>query len=395
MRIALFTDTFPPTLNGVARTLGLLVEHANRHGHEVGVVSPRIQEEPWPGTAFHLTLPGFELPFYRELQAARPYLGRKNRRILADFRPHIVHSATEALVGWIGRHWALGNDVPFVSSYCTNFPDYMAGYRMGFLEGSVWRFLRHFHGGARATFCPSNATRNDLREKGFHDRIRIWGRGVDSKLFTPERRTTGQRQAMAGDAEVVLLYVGRIAPEKRVDLLMEAFPRIRERASRKVALVFVGGGPALEGLQKRALDGVHFAGYRRGEELAAHYACGDVFLFPSDTETFGQVVTEALASGLPVVAPARGGVKDTVIPGETGYLFPPGEVDGLVEAALKLVEDDALRRRLGAQARTSALERSWDAVFARLFEDYAEIIAKRDGAVTGKPPDGIPTRATF
>lgn len=389
MRIALFTDTFPPTLNGVARALGLLVEHANRQGHEVGVVSTRESDDAWPGTAFHIRLPGVRLPFYKELQAAQPVLGRNARRLLKGFRPHIVHSAVEALVGMAGRRWARENGVPFVSSYCTNFPEYLAGYGLGLLEGAAWSHLRRFHGAARLTFCPSAATLRDLQARGFHPRLRIWGRGVDSDLFHPSRRDPTLRERMAPGAEVILLYVGRIAPEKRVDLLLEAFPHIRDAASGKVALVFVGGGPALEGIRRRGLEGVYFAGYQRGEVLAAHFASADAFLFASDSETFGQVVTEAMASGLPVVAPARGGVLDTVVPGETGFLFPPGDVAGLVEAGLRLVEDPALRGRLGRGARAATEDRSWDAVFRRLFRDYAEAAGMWNASVTNPPPDHV------
>jgi len=388
MRIALFTDTFLPTLNGVARALGLLIDHAHRAGHEVALITPDIDGRDWPDVALHIRLPGPELPFYRELKAARPWLGSEGRRKLAGFDPDIVHSATEALVGMVGRRWAKSNDVPFVSSYCTNFADYMAGYRMGLLEGTVWSTLRWFHGGAETTFCPSNATLDDLRERGFHDRLKIWGRGVDAELFNPNRRSDEVRREMAGDADIVLAYVGRIAPEKRVDLLIEAFPQIQARTSRKVALVFVGGGPALAGLKARGITGVHFAGYRRAEDLAAHYASADAFVFPSDTETFGQVVTEAMASGLPVVAPARGGVMDTVIPGETGYLFEPGNVEDIADQALRLVEDEQLRSRMSARARSEAEARSWGGIFQQLFADYAETSSRNHTSVTTGTRDG-------
>lgn len=381
MRIALFTDTCHPTVNGVARALGLLVDHAVAAGHEVALVSPDVGEDH-PDTALHIRLPGVTLPFYPELQAARPWLGRRGSAALEAFDPDVVHVATEALVGWVGRRWALSRRLPLVTSYCTNFPEYLAGYRMGFAEGACWTWLRRFHGAANLTVCPGRATLADLKARGFHDRLRIWSRGVDDVLFDPGRRDPALREAMAPGAEVVLLYVGRIAPEKRVDLLIEAFPRIRGGTSRPVALVFVGGGPALESLRGTAPDGVHFAGYRRGEALASHFASADVFLFGSDTETFGQVVTEALASGLPVVAPARGGVIDTVIPGETGFLFPPGDVGALVDHTVRLVDDDGLRSRLGRAARAQARTRTWGAVFDRLFRDYAEVCAARHASVT-------------
>lgn len=387
MRIALFTDTFVPSLNGVARALGLLVEHARRHGHEVGVVSPRQEARDWPGTAFHIQLPGVELPFYREFKACRPYLGRRERETLEAFAPHVVHLATEAVVGLVGRSWARAADVPTVTSYCTNFPDYMAGYRMGLLEAPVWSHLRHFHDSAVLSFCPSEATRAELLERGFHDRFRIWGRGVDSVLFHPDKRSDELRRALAPEADVVLLYVGRIAPEKRLDLLLDALPAVQARTEKRLALVLVGGGPAREGLAARNVDGVHFAGYQRGEELAAHYASADLFLFPSDTETFGQVVTEAMASGLPVVVPARGGVMDTVRPGETGLLFRPGSVDDLVEQTLALIEAPARRRTLGMRARAGAEGRSWSRVFDQLFADYRDALRLRHSSVARPTED--------
>lgn len=384
MRIALFTDTCLPTVNGVARALGLLVDHAVEAGHRVALVSPRLGPEPHPGVDLHITLPGLTLPFYRELKAARPWMGGGDEKALRAFAPDLVHVATEALVGMVGHRWARRRRLPLVTSYCTNFPDYLAGYGMGFAEGACWAHLRRFHGAADVTFCPSRSTLDDLAGRGFHDRMKIWSRGVDSDLFHPRRRDPTLRQVMAPGADVILVYVGRIAPEKKIDLLMEAFPRIRARSRHEVALVLVGGGPALERLRGLGLEGVHFAGYRRGEELAAWYASADAFVFPSDTETFGQVVTEALASGLPVVAPARGGVTDTVIPGETGFLFTPGDADELADRAVELADDAGLRRALGARARATAEERRWSAVFERLFDDYAEACAARYGTVTAR-----------
>jgi glycosyltransferase involved in cell wall biosynthesis len=387
MRIALFTDTFVPSLNGVARVLGLLVEHANRRGHEIGVVSPVLDDRDWPGTAFHLRLPGVELPFYREFMACRPYVGREGSRTLKAFAPDLVHLATEALVGMAGRSWARAAGVPMVTSYCTNFPEYLAGYNLGLLEKPVWSHLRRFHDEAVLSFYPSEATRRELEARGFHDRFRIWGRGVDSELFHPRRRSEALRRRLAPGAEVVLTYVGRIAPEKRLNLLVDAFSELQARTEARLALVLVGGGPAVPALQARAPEGVVFAGYQRGEDLAAHYASGDVFVFPSDTETFGQAVTEAMSSGLPVVAPARGGVLDTVRPGVTGALFTPGDVDDLIECTLPLIESPHLRRTMGARARLEAETRSWSRVFERLFRDYREVLSSRNDSVTKETAD--------
>lgn len=385
MRIALFTDTCFPTVNGVARALGLLIDHANARGHSVCLVSPNLADAPHPGASVHETIPGVRLPFYPELKAARPWLGARIRRALRRFSPDVVHVATEALVGAAGRRWALEHGVPLVTSYCTNFPDYLAGYRMGFGERACWSYLRRFHAAAAVTLCPSRATLRDLESRGFHTRLDLWTRGVDSELFRPDRRNEELRRTMAPDADIVLLYVGRIAPEKKIDLLIQALPRIRSGTGRRVGLVLVGGGPARARLEAAGHPDVHFAGYRRGVDLAAHYASADAFVFASDTETFGQVVSEALSSGLPVVAPDRGGVTDLVVAGETGLLFQPGRADQLAARAISLVEDPALRRRMGREGRKRAEGRSWEAVFDRLFETYDEASSARDASVTAPP----------
>jgi len=391
VRIAVFTDTFPPTLNGVARTLGLLVDHAMAAGHEVAVVCPRVEDRDHPGTALHIRIPGMQLPFYRELHAARPWLTPAQSRALKAFAPDVIHCATEALVGMAGRRWARRHGIPLVTSYCTNFPEYIAGYGMGVLENTIWHHLRRFHGGARLTLTPSQTTRRELLARDFHHRIRIWGRGVDAELFHPSRRDDSLRRSLASEADVLLMYVGRLAPEKRIDLLVKAFPAIREATSERVALVLVGGGPVREELEARQVEGIYLAGYRRSEDLAAHFASADVFLFPSDTETFGQVVTEAMASGLPVVAPDRGGVLDTVIPGGTGFLFEAGRVGPLVDAAVRLVQNPGLRDRMGRAARAAAEVRSWQAVFDKLFGDYEAAVRELDPDPDPLPPSPVTT----
>jgi glycosyltransferase involved in cell wall biosynthesis len=383
MRIALFSDTYLPTVNGVARTLGRLVAHADRAGHQVALVTTTVSPTPARGTVLHHQLPGIPLPMYPELQVAWP-LGREGRRLLDAFRPDLVHAATESTVGWSGRAWALQNGVPLVTSFHTDFPAYLAGYGLGGLETPVWRALQTFHAGARITFCPSSATRDQLRRWGFQHDLRIWSRGVDTKLYDPGRRSGETRRAIAPGAERILLYVGRLAPEKRLDVLLDAFPRIREACGPAVALALVGDGPWREHLELRAPAGVRFLGYRTGASLAEAYAAADLFVFPSDTETFGNVVMEALASGLPVVAPAKGGVTDSVIPGRTGLLVPPREPAALADAVVTLLGDDLTRGRMARDARAMALERSWDLVLQRLLGDYREAI----GGPTGLRPGG-------
>lgn len=373
MRVALFSDTYLPTVNGVARTLGRLVDHLLRTGHEVALITPRIEDTPVEGVSLHHRIACIPAPLYPELQLART-LDRKGKRRLAEFRPDVVHVATESTVGWSGRRWARKNGVPLVTSFHTNFPEYLYGYKMGWLEGPLWRFLRSFHAPAFRTYCPSRATKEELESHGFHPRIHIWSRGVDAEHFHPSRRSDALREEMAPGAEHILLYVGRMAPEKRTEILIEAFPRIREAFGDSVALVLVGDGPLLPGIREAATEGVYCLGYRTGLALAEAYACGDIFVFPSDTETFGNVVTEAMASGLPVVAPDKGGVTETVIPGETGILTEPRDVDAVVEATLRLLRDRELRARLAKGAREAAERRTWAAIMERLVDGYRAAI---------------------
>jgi len=374
MRVALFTDTYLPQMNGVSRTLARLVAHLDRTGHEVFLVSPEVGEAA-PHTVHHHPLAGIPVPVYPELLLARPLDG-KGRRLLDTFDPHLVHCATESTVGWSGRRWALRSGRPLVTSFHTNFPDYAREYGMGFLTPVAWGLLRRFHQPAFRTLCPSDATLQALRLKGFHDRLGIWSRGVDSELYHPDRRSSEVRERLAPGADVLLLYVGRLAGEKRLDVLMEAFPRIRDESSRRVELVLVGDGPWGEQLRKREEPGVHLTGYLTGTALAEAYAAADVFVFPSDTETFGNVVAEAMASALPVVGSDRGGVRSTIDHGVTGFRAVPGDPADFARYVMQLVEDADLRGRMGSVGRSRAEEMSWTRILDGVVNVYARAASR-------------------
>jgi len=369
VRIALFTDTYPQDVNGVARTLGMLVEHGARRGHDFALVTPRVSEAAAPNAAAHRQLFGIPIPIYPDLQLARGLDG-PGKKMLRSFSPDLVHIATESTVGYSGRIWARRGSVPLVTSFHTNFPAYLHDYRMGPLEPLVWRYLRWFHHESRVTFCPSQDTMQDLRAHGFHDRLRIWSRGVDTELFSPARRSEAVRARLAPGADRILIYVGRLAAEKRVDVVLDAFPLVRERAGPGTALVFVGDGPAAASLKARAAEGVHFTGFLRGIPLAEAYAAADLFVFASDTETFGNVCLEALASGVPAVVADKGGVKETVIPGRTGIRATPGDPRAFADACVRLLLDDEERRRLAEGARREAVSRSWESILDGLLSEY-------------------------
>jgi len=378
VRVALFTDTYPEDVNGVARTLGMLVEHAEGRGHDVMLVTPRVSEGPAPHAARHRQLPGIPVPVYPDLQLARG-VDREGRRMLRDFRPDLVHVATESTVGFSGRRWALRHGVPLVTSFHTNFPMYLHDYGMGIVEPLLWRYLAWFHRPALLTFCPSRDTLDELRGRDFHPRLRVWGRGVDTELFGPHRRRPGVRERLAPGAETILLYVGRLAAEKRVEVVLDAFPAIREAMGPRTALVFVGDGPAGDRLREQAGEGVHFTGFLQGKELAEAYAAADLFVFASDTETFGNVVLEAIASGVPVVVADRGGVRESAIPGRTGLRVRPNDPDAFARGCIQLLSDPEACAELARGAREEALTRSWPAILDGLLDGYREARAKARG----------------
>jgi phosphatidylinositol alpha 1,6-mannosyltransferase len=372
VRLALFTDTYLPQVNGVSRTLARLVEYAWARGHDVALVSPRVTDGPAEGVGLHVQLPGLALFVYPELRVARPPLGPEWARI-ERFTPDLVHCATEGPVGWAGRNWALRNGVPLVTSFHTNIPAYLHGYGLGHLHGFAWWLLRRFHAPARRTFCPSRHTIALVHANGFGAPLRLWSRGVDSEAFSPAHRREATRAQLAPGAERILLYVGRLAPEKRLGFLEEAWRRIRDQAPEAV-LVLVGDGPARSELEAKVHPGLRLTGYLTGEALARAYASADVFVFPSDTETFGNVVAEAMASGLPVVAVHAGGVTDLVRDGETGLVVPPNDPAALSAALLRMLSDDAMRTEMGKRARSEAQQRRWERVFDDLFDDYEDAL---------------------
>lgn len=385
MRVALFTDTCTPQMNGVARTLGRLVEHLGSRGHEVALVSPAVRDGggPAPGLALHLRLPGVPFPLYPELQLARPPRG-VDWRALEAFRPDVIHCATESVVGWMGRRWALAGGRPLITSFHTDLASHARDYRLGLLAPVGWQLLRRFHGPARLTLCPSNATLTQLMVKGFHPRLRIWSRGVDAVSFSPSLRSRETRERLAPGAEAMLLFVGRLAPEKQLDVLLEAWPEIRRRAPVPTQLVLVGDGPMGKQIRERAEPGVRVVGYLSGEALTRAYASADVFVFPSDSGTFGNVVLEAMASGLPVVSVSRGGVTESLRHGETGLLVEPRNPRALAAAALSLLADGARRHQLAEAARRHAVDCRWDRILDGVVEAYEDVIAGRTNGLLGR-----------
>ena len=380
MRIAIITENFLPKLDGVTRTLARLLEHLQANGHPALLLGPNSGMGRYAGAEIVGTA-GFPLPFYPELKFNffRPLFIRR----LNDFHPDIVHLVDPVVLGAAGLAAARFLDIPVVSSYHTNLAAYCGHFGFPIFTKPMWAYNRFIHNQCLLTFCPSPSTASILRKQGFQN-VRIWPRGVETSLFQPERRSAELRASWLGDGEradtkVVLLYAGRISWEKNLRLLTQAY---RGMDHERCHLVIVGDGPALKEVQQE-LAGlpVTYTGYLRGEDLATAYASADIFAFPSSSETFGQVVLEAMASSLPVVGVLSEGVCDLVQDGRTGYLIDKAGLDeeervAVYRARLEhLVYDYALRRSMGQAGLLEARRRTWSEAMKKLLDGYDEVVA--------------------
>jgi glycosyltransferase involved in cell wall biosynthesis len=377
MRIAVVSETWPPEVNGVARTAARFAEALRQRGHDLHVVRPRQGTDDCAGPGEFLVR-GMPIPRYPNLRAGLP-AKRLLERLWTFRRPDVVHVVTEGPLGWSALAAAERLRLPVVSDFRTNFHDYSTHYGFAWLKRPIVAYLRRFHNRTAATLVPTEALRAQLARHGI-ERLRVIGRGVDTSLFDPARRDERLRAAWgAGPRDVVALCVGRLAAEKNLCALTP-LPGAR--------LVFVGDGPLRAELMARFPQAV-FAGTRTGADLAAHYASADVFLFPSLTETFGNVTLEAMASGLAVVAYDYAGAAAAIRHGENGLLVPFGDAAGFAAQAQALAADPALARRLGENARREALQRGWDRVAGALETVLAAAALAGAGQASAKEATAI------
>ncbi len=370
MKIAVITESFPPDVNGVAHCVLRVAEHLVRRGHSPLVIAPRPAGPP-PSLDAALPypvvrVPSLPMPGYRSFRIAAPGPPRM-RAALAAHGTEVVHLASPFVLGGSGAAVAARLGLPMIAVYQTDMPSYARAYRFGPAgQAAAWRRLRQIHNAARRTLAPSTASAANLHEHGI-ERVWLWGRGVDTVRFDPAKRSERLRAELAPGGEVLAGYVGRIAPEKRVELLAQVadLPGVR--------LVVVGSGPA-EIAARRAMPAAVFVGQQHGEELARTYASLDVFVHSGPHETFGQTLQEAAASGLPVVAPAAGGPIDLVDDGVTGFLVPPGDPVALAGAVARLAAGPGLRAAQGHAARQKVLGRSWRAVGDELIGHYESVL---------------------
>jgi len=367
--LALVTETWPPEINGVAMTLSRLVDGLHERGWRVGLVRPRQRGETADtaaALAMQTLVPGLPIPGYAGLRFGLPVV-RTLRRQWQEQRPAVVHVATEGPLGWAAMRAARSLEIPVTTTFHTNFHRYCTHYRLGWLRGAVTRHLRDFHNQAACTMVPNALLRRSLQEDGYRNVVEL-GRGIDTRLFHPARRSAQLRASWGAEArDLVVLYVGRLAPEKNLSTVVDAFRQI-ERRDARARMVWVGDGPELDKLRRQHPRHL-YAGMRTGAELAQHYASADMFLFPSLTETYGNVVPEAMASGLAVVAFDYAAAAQLIRHKQNGVLVPFGDNTGFVRKAQDLAAQPALIRQYGRAAGAALAANSWEAVSGQ-FERY-------------------------
>jgi glycosyltransferase involved in cell wall biosynthesis len=384
-RVAMVTETYPPEINGVAMSMARLVNGLHERHHDVQLVRPRQALLPDVGAELRFSevlTRGLPIPRYPHLRMGLPSK-RSLVRVWSLRRPDAVHIATEGPLGWSALQAARHLQLPVTTDFRTNFHAYGQHYGIGWLTTPILAYLRKFHNRAHCTMVPTDAMRTDLAARGF-ERLHVVGRGVDTKLFDPAKRCTDLRARWgAGANSLVLAYVGRLAAEKNLDAVLAAYEAMRARRA-DTRLLFVGDGPMRSALHERCPQAI-FAGHRSGEDLAAHYASADLFLFPSLTETFGNVTTEAMASGLPVVAFDSAAAGQLIQSGRNGMLAIGNDHGAFVRAALALADDTALRASLGAAARETACRIDWRNVVGRFESILSQVIDSSSPALQLKP----------
>ena len=366
LRLAVVTETYPPEVNGVAMTVARIVEGLRTRNHALQLIRPRQDRQDVAESEEdfdEVLLRGLPIPRYPHLKMGVPS-ARALGALWMRQRPDLVHIATEGPLGWSALQAATRLRLPVTSDFRTNFHAYSRHYGIGWLQKPIVAYLRKFHNRTARTMVPTEGLKRDLAAQGF-ERLETVARGVDARRFHPDKRSVELRRAWgAGEDTPVVLCVGRLAPEKNLGVLLTAFEAM-QKLRPDARLVLVGDGPARRELQQRCPQAV-FAGMRSGEDLAAHYASADCFVFPSLTETFGNVTPEAMASGLAVLAFDYAAAAQLIQPGRNGLLASVDDTEAFIRCATQLAQDRTAAQALGMAARRTALAHDWERIVAQI-----------------------------
>jgi len=373
-RLALFTGNYNHIKDGVSLTLNRLVRFLESEGIEVLIFGPTIKKPVLEHAGNFVTVPSVAMPGREEYRISL-FFPEVLQFQLDDFDPHIIHIATPDLLGFAALRYARKRNIPVVTSYHTHFPSYLKYYSLDFLEPVMWKYLSWFYQKCEKVLVPTQSMLKYLKSRGFDEQLTIWSRGVDTELFNPGKRSVKWRNDLGiKDNEIILSFVSRLAWEKDLRTVIETCKVLSAR-SLPVRFVIAGDGPAMKEMQKELSEAI-FVGHQSGEDLARVYASSDIFIFPSDTETFGNVTLEALSSGVPAIVANAVGSSSIVVHGESGYIAEPHNAEEFAEWVAKLIEDDELRKRMSRQARLRAKTFEWDDIMNGLLADYNDVLQK-------------------
>ncbi len=369
MKVAYFTESLPPLVDGVSHTLSYLQRSLEAEKIDYRFFSPFLPtDENWAGKVMHVLSVPF--PLYTKYRVSLPAF-HDLRNSLDKFAPDIIHICSPFFLGFFAYRYAAEVGIPAVNSFHTRFVSYLKYYGSGWFEPYGWRYLRWFYNHGNICFVPSEATIRELDSRGFSN-LTLWERGIDRSRFSPVFADRHLKNHWSPEGNPVALFTGRLVKEKDVETLLGAHRILRKR---KVSykLVFVGDGPMRGQIEKEAPD-AFLAGHLQGDLLSRAYASADIFVFPSTTESFGNVVLEAAASGLPVIGAAEGGVGDLILDGETGFLTIPRNHEDFALKMEALLTNESLRNEMAAGALDFALQKSWSQINHRLFQSYEKLI---------------------
>ncbi|AIK40393.1 glycosyltransferase family 1 protein [Bacillus pseudomycoides] len=371
MRVAIFTDTFTPQVNGVANTLDRLTLYFQKQNIAYSVFAPQhTAEDDFVANVNKMRSIPLKI-LYPECRFAFPT--PRIKRELLNFQPDIIHVATPFNMGLCGMYYAKKLNIPLVGSYHTDFDSYLQYYKIEFFSNMLWNYLKWFHSSMQKNFVPSPETLQQLTQKGFRN-LYIWGRGVDCSLFHQAYNKDLFRKKYNITAPYILSYIGRIAPEKDIETLRTLIHTTIKERKDNIHWLIAGDGPLAEELRETLPANVTFTGYLQEENLAEAYACSDLMIFPSATETFGNVVLESLACGTPVVGANSGGVKNIITDGKTGFLCEPKNSNSFLSSIYQLLNNEEMRKQMGIAARFYATTQSWDEIFHGLYMQYEEVL---------------------
>lgn len=372
LRVAIFTGNYNHIQDGVSLTLNRLVAFLEEQNIPVIVFGPTVDNPALDHEGELFPVPSVPMPGRAEYRITVRFPEAAQKR-LREFNPTLIHLATPDVLGFRAMRWGQANGIQIVASYHTHFTSYLKYYNLDMLKMLGWKYLEWFYSQCKHIYVPSSSMADELNEEGIDDGIRIWARGVDTDQFNPGYRDLEWRRSVGfNDDDKVVTFVSRLVWEKNLQTYVDTIKNLQKKHSNIKAMI-VGDGPAKKELE-HMLSGAHFTGFITGDELSRAYASSDIFLFPSETETFGNVTLEAMSSGLPCIVADATGSRSLVESGVNGFLAAPRDTRAFADCIIKIIEDPELAKNMSKAARQKALAYSWDNVNAKLLKNYKEAL---------------------